>query len=308
MILDCNGIATQAKLKFDTLQDLSDREAMVHAHNNQQENQSFLIFNNHHDENFALPLSFITRIEKVHIDRIEQMGEEEFVQIGSKNVPLFRLEKKIKCKPIQLGEDGYMYLLVPHMVRSPYAIVASRVQDVVNTNVDIQTDVMRVEGVLGSAIIKERMTLVLDVYGLFNERRGKGMIREGLENRHILLAEDTPFFRTMIQTYLVEEGFNVICAKNGLEAMDILEERSADIDMVLSDIEMPAMDGIELVNKIKIHPDYKHLPVMAITAIDDPETMSRGREAGFDAYQLKLDKLQLIKTVVELLAYSKQPT
>lgn len=300
MILDCNGIASYAKLKFDTLQDISEKEHHAHAHDH--ESQSFLIFNNHTDENFALPLSFITRIEKVHVDRIEQVGNDEFVQIGNKNVPIFRLENKINCKPIELSEDGYMYLLIPNLVRSPYAIVASRVQDVVNTHVEVQTDVMDREGVLGSAIIKDRMTLVLDIYGLFGEKRDSGLMISDKQHT-ILLVEDTPFFRTMIRTYLEDHHLNVLTAVHGQEAWDMLEG-GAEVDLVLSDIEMPIMNGYELVSKLKATAKYEHLPVMAITALDNPQAMAEGRQSGFDAYQVKLDKIELIKAIDQLLHYA----
>lgn len=305
MILDCNGIAAHAKLKFDTLQDLSEKErSALHAHAHDHETQSFLIFNNHTDENFALPLSFITRIEKVHKDRVERVGEDEFVQINNKNVPLFRLEKKINCKPIELNDDGYMYLLIPNLVRSPHAIVASRVQDVVNTHVDVQTDIMNKDGVLGSAIIKEKMTLVLDIYGLYGERRDSGMLTDGGHKHTILLVEDTPFFRTMIRSYLEDHNLDVITAVHGQEAWEKLES-GAEVDLVLSDIEMPVMNGYELVSKLKSHSSYNNLPVMAITALDNPTAMAQGQQAGFDAYQVKLDKVELIKTIDELLSYAK---
>lgn len=303
MIMDCNGISNMANLKFDTLQDLSDSDSH-HSHAEHHESQSFLIFNNNPEEAFALPLSFITRIEKVEVSDIEKMGDEELIQVGGKNVPLFRLEKKIQCKEGVINEDGQFYLLIPNMVRSPYAIVATRVQDVVSTTVDVQTNVMKQEGVLGTSIINEKLTLMLDIYGLFGEKRHTDFMNHDVSHK-ILLAEDTPFFRTMIRAYLQEHGLEVIDAVNGLEAWELLEEGN-EVDLVLSDIEMPVMNGYELVHKIKTSEKFNHLPVMAITALDNPQAMAEGKQAGFDAYQVKLDRNELIKTIDELLSYAAQ--
>jgi len=303
MILDVNGISNTANLKFDTLQDITDKEALAHSHANQAERQSFLVFNNHPDETFAIPLSFITRIEKISLSSIEVMGDEELVQIGGKNVPLFRLEKKLNCKPIVVNDDNYIYLLIPNMVRSPYAIVASRVQDVISTQIDIQTDVMKTDGVLGSAIINERMSLVLDIYGLFGERRDTTLYSSG-KKPVILLVEDTPFFRTMIRSYLEDHDLEVVTAVHGQDAWEYLDE-GGEFDLILSDIEMPVMNGYELVHKIKMDPRFNHLPVMAITALDNPGAMTEGKQAGFDAYQVKLDKVELIKSIDKLLSYAK---
>jgi len=304
LIMDCNGISSTAKLKFDTLQDIAEQD-MLHAHANQQETQSLLIFHNHPKENFALPLSFITRIEKVNAANIEIIGDDEFIQVGGKNVPLFRLERKIGCKPGVFAEDGSFYLLIPSMVRSPFAIVASRVQDVINTTVDIQTDVMAQEGVLGSSVIKDRMTVVLDIYGLFGEKRGSGAVKDG-KSVKVLLVEDTPFFRILLRSYLDERGMEVVEAVNGQAAMQKLEE-DPEFDLVLTDIQMPIMNGFELVSKIKSDPRLSHIPVMAITALDNPQSISAGHEAGFDAYQIKLDRNALVQTIDELLAAAPKP-
>lgn len=301
MILDCNGIATTAKLKFDALRDMSEQDSF-HAHGHRQETQSFLIFNNHPDENFALPLSFITRIEKVETKNIERLGQDEYIQVGGKNVPLFRLESKLQCKPGQVDEDGTLYLLIPNLVRSPYALVATRVQDVVSASVEVQPDIMKREGVLGNSIIKGKMTMVLDIYGLFGERRESGLLI-GTKRHRILLAEDTPFFRAMIRKYLEEHGLEVDDAVHGQEAWELLEH-NRNYDLVLSDIEMPVMNGYELVTKIKSHVDHCRIPVMAITALDNPQSFMQGKQAGFDAYQVKLDRNELIKTIDNLLAYA----
>jgi len=301
MIMDCNGISTMANLKFDTLQDITDSDNL-HSHAEHHESQSFLIFNNNPEEAFALPLSFITRIEKVELSDIEKMGDEELIQIGGKNVPLFRLEKRIQCKEGVINEDGQFYLLIPNMVRSPYAIVATRVQDVVSTTVDVQTNVMKQDGVLGTSIINDKLTLMLDIYGLFGEKRHTDFMKRDTSHK-ILLAEDTPFFRTMIRAYLEEHQLEVLEAVNGQEAWNLLEEGN-EVDLVLSDIEMPVMNGYELVHKIKTSEKYHHLPVMAITALDNPQAMAEGKTAGFDAYQVKLDRNELIKTIDELLSYA----
>ena len=66
------------------------------------------------------------------------------------------------------------------------------------------------------------------------------------------------------------------------------------------------MNGYELVTKIKSDPRFNHLPCMAITALDNPESMRQGRQAGFDAYQVKLDKNELIKSIEELLSYARE--
>ncbi len=299
MILDCNGIAELAHLRFDNLQDLSDSESQQTLADH-HESQRFLVFNNHPEETFAIPLSFITRIEKVNVSHVERIGDKELVQIGGKSIPLFRLEKKIQCKEGVVHSDGQFYLLIPKLVQSPYAIVATRVQDVVTTTVAVQTDVLKQEGVLGTSTIDGKLTLMLDIYGLFEEKRHTDFMNNDISHK-VLLVEDTPFFRAMIRAYLQDHGLEVIESVNGSEAWELLEDGNT-VDLVLSDIEMPIMNGYELVRKIKSSERHHHLPVLAITALDNHQAKAEGEKAGFDAYQVKLDRHELIKTIDTMLA------
>ncbi|PIE90596.1 MAG: hybrid sensor histidine kinase/response regulator [Acidobacteria bacterium] len=300
MVLDCNGLAKTANLTFAKLDDLvKNSDSADDRHN--AEKQSFLIFNNHFEECFALPLSFITRIEKVYEKDIVQLGDRELIQLDGKNVPLFRLESKLKVKATSKNKDGSIFLILPNMMKSTYALVCSRVLDVVSTEVKLETEVMPAEGVIGTSIINGRTTVILDIHGLLEEKQSEDKFNR--MNYSILLVEDTPFFMNMIKLYLLQAGFKVDEAVNGLKAWERLEQK--EYDLVLSDIEMPEMDGYELVHKIKTDPRFQHLPVMAITALDNPNAKAKGQKAGFDAYQVKLDKAKLIQSIYKLIHISK---
>jgi two-component system chemotaxis sensor kinase CheA len=115
----------------------------------------------------------------------------------------------------------------------------------------------------------------------------------------VLYAEDSNFFRSQVMEYLKEDGYNVLEAEDGAIAFDIIDKHIDEISLVITDIEMPNMDGFELASKIKADERFKHLPVIALTTMASDEDITRGREVGIDDYQIKLDKEKLMRSVYQ---------
>ena len=98
----------------------------------------------------------------------------------------------------------------------------------------------------------------------------------------ILYVEDNADNRKLVRRVLEVEGYSVIEATNGVEAMDCLQTRS--IDLALMDINMPDMDGYTLTSKIKAMPQFAHLPIVAVTANVMRGDRERSLRAGCDGY------------------------
>ena len=113
----------------------------------------------------------------------------------------------------------------------------------------------------------------------------------------ILVAEDSNFFREQVKGFIEDEGYAVIEAKDGLEAWHLLEKQWASISLVVTDIEMPNLDGFGLAEKIKSHERYMHLPVIALTTLAEDDDIARGGKAGIDDYQIKLDREKLMESI-----------
>ena len=82
-----------------------------------------------------------------------------------------------------------------------------------------------------------------------------------------------------------------------MEAFELLENHSDEIVLVLTDLEMPNMDGFELTKKIKHDKRFSHLHVIALTSLAAEEDMAKGKAAGIDEYQIKLDRERLLETI-----------
>lgn len=121
--------------------------------------------------------------------------------------------------------------------------------------------------------------------------------------KKILVVEDSAFMRQLLARYLKQAGYNVLTVSNGLEAWEILEDilRSPDFKdvtqhyhLVLSDIEMPGMDGLELIRKIKEHPALGKLPCVVFSGSLVDDLPAKCRAAGVDAHISKDDIERLI--------------
>jgi two-component system chemotaxis sensor kinase CheA len=107
--------------------------------------------------------------------------------------------------------------------------------------------------------------------------------------------------RTLEKTVLEAAGYDVITASDGAEAWHLLQERGADL--VLSDVEMPRMDGFMLTEAVRGSRRFRDLPVILLTALDNERDRARGLEVGADAYLVKsaFDQTVLLTTLEQLL-------
>lgn len=119
--------------------------------------------------------------------------------------------------------------------------------------------------------------------------------------RRLLIADDSVTTRTLEKTILEAAGYEVIAASDGSEAWHLLQERGADL--VISDVEMPRMDGFMLAEAIRGSKRFRDLPVILLTALDSERDRARGLEVGADAYLVKsaFDQTKLLEAIAQLL-------
>ena len=117
----------------------------------------------------------------------------------------------------------------------------------------------------------------------------------------ILVVDDSFTTRTLERSILEAHGYRVFVAVDGVEALARL--RSEPVDLVISDIQMPRMDGITLVTEIKADPRLRAIPVVLVSSMETAEDQERGLAVGADAYIVKrrFDHEELIATIRQLL-------
>ena len=115
----------------------------------------------------------------------------------------------------------------------------------------------------------------------------------------ILLAEDNEANQNTISNYLEAKGYRLIIAQNGKEAIEITQSHNPDL--ILMDIQMPVMDGLEAIEHIRNHPTKPHIPIIALTALAVQGDREKCLQKGADDYLSKPIKLRLLVTTIEKL-------
>ncbi len=310
LILDVVGIATQANL---TVREEKDRlESRESAADSAQHTQSMLLFTNGAKEQFAVPMGLVSRLERIRSDQIDSVGGQDVLQYRGASLALLSLEKYIKAVP--RSQESRLYVVVFTVAQREVGLIAPRLTDIRRVSTDVDTTTFREPGVIGSLVIDGTTTRLLDLLELSRTARPDWFsdvpVADGKRGDAltILLAEDSAFFRKQLTSSLQAGGYNVVACEDGQAAWDSLISARKPYDLIVTDLEMPRLDGFELAEKVRSTPAFHHLPIIAVTSLASEEDMDRGKQVGIDDYHIKLDRERLMATVAKLLGSATQDT
>jgi two-component system chemotaxis sensor kinase CheA len=303
LIADVAGIAEHARLNLESAEGLAGPGAGGVA-----QTHRVLLFENGPHEQFALPLLQVRRVEMVGLDRIERVGDHEYVTVDGVSLRVLRLDKVMNVStpgPPGAGPVPRVPLILPKFAAQATAILATRIVDTESLSVELQPHPEHDEGTLGSAVVRGRMTLFLDTHRLTRRLFGgpaagpsPATARAGRPAR-LLVIDDTPFFLEIVKRYLTAEGHDVDTAVNGADGLARLAA-GRPYDLIISDIEMPVMNGWEFAREARRRGVTTRM--LALTSLSGPAYEGKARECGYDGYEVKLDHDRLVGKVGDLLA------
>jgi two-component system chemotaxis response regulator CheY len=123
-------------------------------------------------------------------------------------------------------------------------------------------------------------------------------ISENVMSKRILTIDDSKTMRDMLMLTLVEAGFDVIQAVDGQDGLDVLGKEKEQIDVIITDINMPRMDGYEVIRNLRRDPAHKSTPILVLTTESDSDKKNLAREAGATGWMVKpFDPDRLVATV-----------
>ncbi len=266
---------------------------------------------------YALPVDFINMTRLFKQEEIFLMEGRETVMNNGRPVPLARLADLLELP--QTSQNGNHKN--KHVTPTHFTCVICDVEDtifglIVDELLDVQEIVLkkhgpllqRIRNVLGATILGTgEVCIVLNPYDLrqtATTSKHQPTIQQQTtkppQKIRVLLAEDSITTRTQEKRILEAAGFEVITAVDGLDAFNKLN--SQHFDIVVSDIEMPNMDGLTLTEKIRKEHHLKDLPVILVTSLAKEEDKKKGIEVGANAYITKsaFDQQILIDTIRRL--------
>jgi two-component system, chemotaxis family, sensor kinase CheA len=259
---------------------------------------------------FALPLLSIERI--VEVRETYSIGGKQILQLGQMSLPLVPLAAVLERSGDSNSKPTTPLAVIISVAEQRLALLVDEVLLELELAVKpLGEPLHRVRNVIGAALLGSGEPIViLNPGDLIRSARGARMPeqilageqqKERVSGGHILVVDDSITTRTLEKNILEAAGFRVTIAVDGIEALKRLKEQ--EIDLVVTDIQMPNMDGIALTSQIRETANYKHLPVILVTSLESQEDREKGMLAGADAYIVKrgFNQATLLTTIQQFL-------
>jgi two-component system chemotaxis sensor kinase CheA len=187
-------------------------------------------------------------------------------------------------------------------------LMVDEIVDIVEDRLNVELT-SGVEGVLGTAVITGKATEIIDTAFYLERAFGNWFRKRGPNDEsavarksdRVLLVDDSPFFRNLLTPLLSAAGYEVT-AVGGAEKAFSLRDAGLDFDIIISDIEMPEVNGFEFAQKIKAGGAWKDIPLVALSSFSSRADLEKGREAGFEDYIVKLDRDALLNSLDKTLS------
>ncbi|MFW5500472.1 MAG: response regulator [Maridesulfovibrio sp.] len=248
------------------------------------------------DQPYAIPLSRISRIASVFPEQLKLAEDRQYVSLDGANVGLVPAAQILGVQSTQIEKDGLKVVVISDRMNK-YGLVVDDFlgeQDLVVRPLDHRLG--KVPDVNSVAMMPDGSpVLILDaedlVRSIDNLLSGGRLGKVGLESaesgpvQKILVVDDSLTVREVERKLLVNHGYEVDTAVDGQDGLNAVI--SGNYDLVVTDVDMPRMNGLELTSRIKGDPDLKSIPVMMVSYKDRKEDKLRGLEAGADYYLTK---------------------
>jgi len=301
MIIDPNGIANSSgDLGKGRSDDAEDPDTRAHA----EDTSSMLIFLAGGKELKAVPLALVARLEEVDMEQTEKSHGTYVVQYRGHLMPLIPFDTAHEWKT-----TGRQPILVFTDRDRSMGLVVDEIVDIVEDRLKIELSAAE-DGLIGSAILDGKATDVIDAgYFLtqafsdwFGDNDGAFGTGESVHgSKKVLLVDDSPFFRNLLRPVLSVAGYDVTTVESAGEALK-MRETGLKFDVIISDIEMPDMNGFEFAEAVKSGGIWASIPMVALSSHATDQDFERGRQVGFSEYVAKFDRDALVMTLADTIS------
>ncbi|HBE20608.1 MAG TPA: hybrid sensor histidine kinase/response regulator [Cyanobacteria bacterium UBA11149] len=269
-------------------------------------------------EPYALPLARMDNVVMLDPSEIAVIEGRPYFSMDGENIGLITAHQVLELPNFALSEDTLSVIVISDQSNS-YGLVVDRFlgeQDLVVRPLDPR--IGKVQDIAATALMRDgapilivdvadtirsinRILMAGNLNQINSEKREINPTLASKISKQILVVDDSITVREMERKLLQNKGYDVDVAVNGLDAWNAMQTKH--YDLVVSDIDMPEMNGIELVKQIKNYPQFHHIPTIIISYRDREEDKLQGLEAGADYYLTKssFQDDTLIDAVVNLI-------
>ncbi|QWV91735.1 hybrid sensor histidine kinase/response regulator [Geomonas oryzisoli] len=261
-------------------------------------------------ETFAIPTTYLQEIVKVRASEIDTLGSGEVIKVRGATTPLYSLSGMLGLSARrETGDLPLSAVVLKHCDQRIACVVEAHLgySEVVVKGLGKQF--RNVRFLFGATILGDgNPALILNVPDLFESGRGVQRtplsaeeVQAAQRRLKVLVVDDSITTRTMEQSILVSQGYAVVTAVSGEDAL----EKSAEerFDLVISDVEMPGINGFELTRALRASEQYRETPIIIVSSLSRDEDKRQALQAGAQAYIVKgaFDQGLLLETVQMLI-------
>ena len=242
---------------------------------------------------YALPLEFIQTMIALAPSDIYEIEGNPTITFEDQPLSVTQLASLLQL-PSSDSRKNYLSCIILQLGSDRFGIIVDDLVDRQDIVIKPQSKLLkRIPNIAGATILGSgSVCMILNPPDLLHSlRQGSwrsvtsASVSQSQAKNRLLLVEDSIIIRTQMQRLLKGAGYNVTIAENGL--LGLQQVQSQEFDIVLSDVEMPQMSGLEMTQNIRQDSQYDRLPVVLITTLASPEDKRRGLDAGANAYLTK---------------------
>ena len=246
------------------------------------------------ERTFALPALAVERCLRLPASAVKTQENRPTLVFEEQVLPVWALSDVLGLDAQVRGEGTLTLLLLKVRGERFFLLVDELLGDQEITVKNLGKQLLRVRNLLGATLLGDgQLVPILHPGDLYRSAQaiGGGSFERSAEQagpktkRRLLIAEDSFTSRGLLKAILEGAGYIVSTANDGLEAWNALKQ--SQFDLLVSDVEMPRMDGFTLTSRIRLDRSLAQLPVVLVTALHSAEDRARGLEVGANAYLVK---------------------
>jgi two-component system chemotaxis sensor kinase CheA len=243
---------------------------------------------------FAIPALAVERCLRLPPDAVRMLENRPSLVWEERVLPVWPLADILGLGSIE-PSSGELTLLLLQVRGERFVLLVDELlgdQEITVKSLGLQ--LQKVRNLMGATVLGDgRLVPILEPVDLFQSAlttNASSFSRQEAEGstiraQRLLIAEDSFTSRGLLKAILEAAGYQVATANDGLEAWNALKQEN--YDLLVSDVEMPRMDGFTLTDRIRADRELAQLPVILVTALESPEDRAKGLEAGANAYLVK---------------------
>ena len=278
-----------------------------------------VLFVESHQQRFAIPISTVAQTARVPRSLIEFKDYQLVANLERGILPAKNLSDSLGLRELPVSQpESRQSVVVIKLGDQEHALLVDKIHDAREVMVKPLGELLtRVHGVAGATILGDgEIVLILNpaevvvnrsearINAVLSRAASPKVQRKALE---VLIVDDSLSVRRVIANLMKNAGWNATLAKDGVDALETLSKMARIPDVILTDVEMPRMDGFEFSSKIRAQIEHAHIPIIMLTSRSGDKHRNKAASVGVSEYMVKpyLDEV-LLATIKRCVAASKQ--